>query len=203
MAVLLQRLFEDFIVEISTQRYVIIMENYRFLAERLTNELKGTRHVEDETNVPNIRNILSHPSFKDEEFVNFLTEIVWNNDVPAEILNQKLDAQQLDVEVAFTKDTLEKTWKADPNVTDADKKSPLHFAVCNREENVVENLIHHGAKLDNVDEFGNILLHIASKEGSLQTVSYLMDMKSEEILANDDIMSLFNLAVEHNTEDVA
>ncbi|XP_041374688.1 serine/threonine-protein phosphatase 6 regulatory ankyrin repeat subunit A-like [Gigantopelta aegis] len=92
---------------------------------------------------------------------------------------------------------------ADPNITDADRKSPLHFAVCNREENVVETLIHHGAKLDNVDEFGNILLHIATKEGSLQTVSYLIDMKSEETLANDDVMSLFNLAVEHNTEDVA
>ncbi|XP_041374689.1 serine/threonine-protein phosphatase 6 regulatory ankyrin repeat subunit B-like [Gigantopelta aegis] len=347
-----------------TRSIVTVMvkkENYKFLAKRLTDELKGTRHVEDETNVPNIRTILSHPSFKDEEFVKFITEIVWNNDVLAEILNQKLDGQELHVEVAFTKDTVEQTWKyvenedkivnienkgstplllaitvksfdvclylldkgADPNVTDAEQnyplhlavcddeldtvaekevvtekmnkhtgspmevikrlvekgaklnvvdasgntplhiaahyssvdvvrylvekglqidlpngngampihlasahntsdvclcilnngavpnvtdahsKSPLHFAVCNRDANVVVTLIHHGAKLDNVDEFGNTPLHIATKEGSLQAVSDLMDMKSEETLANDDVMSLFNLAVEHNTEDVA
>ncbi|XP_041374183.1 ankyrin-3-like [Gigantopelta aegis] len=88
---------------------VVESKHYRFLAQRFTDELKWSEPLVKKYS--SMRTILKHPSFKDNDFVKFLTEEFWNNEVPSEILYRKLDAFEIQTDFAFAKETVDNTWE--------------------------------------------------------------------------------------------
>ncbi|XP_041375010.1 uncharacterized protein LOC121387848 [Gigantopelta aegis] len=80
---------------------VVNENNYSVLAQRFTDLLKTSR----------ARSILSHQSFKDEQFVEYLINKFWKSVVPTDILSQKLDHHDHVTEVVFNELNLSNMWR--------------------------------------------------------------------------------------------
>lgn len=79
--------------------------------------------------------------------------------------------------------------KANPNVLDNLKRSPLHYAALTGNFQLIEMLLYYGADSALVDEDGNSAFHLVSKSGDLISLALLLRDARERGMAR---LNIFN-----------
>ncbi|XP_041374008.1 uncharacterized protein LOC121387063 isoform X2 [Gigantopelta aegis] len=100
VTMLLQYIITPYVQKKGDVVVMVCQNNYSVLARRFTGLLKSS----------SARSILSHQSFKDEHFVEYLTNKFWKSVVPPEILSQKLDHHDHVTGVLFDELNLSNMW---------------------------------------------------------------------------------------------
>ena len=74
--------------------------------------------------------------------------------------------------------------KADPNVQDSDKDTPLHLATLMNQTEYISILLLGGAKPNERNNDGNSPLHIAANEGNCNSIQLLLNNKANPNFVN-------------------
>ncbi|KAG2868717.1 hypothetical protein PC113_g799 [Phytophthora cactorum] len=72
------------------------------------------------------------------------------------------------------------------NHIDPNNDAPLHVAACHGDLACLQLLLHHGADICVVEEFGRTPLHCAVANGNLDCVAYLLDVGGDSVLNSGD-----------------
>ena len=77
------------------------------------------------------------------------------------------------------------------------KWTPLHFAVCNENKDLVKALLSSGADLTIKDDYGRTPLHIAAKHGALSVVKDLIKAGADINVKDKDSQTPLHIAAQH------
>ena len=91
---------------------------------------------------------------------------------------------------------------ADVNKKDAEACTPLHYAVANKDREIVTLLLENGADLNTINKEGNTPLHVSVMHGSKQTVALLCLSGANTKLTNAEGKLPVELAHNHDYKNI-
>lgn len=83
----------------------------------------------------------------------------------------------------------------DPNITDKENRTPLHFAVATQHMDIIDALCGAGADIEAKDSKQNTVLHYAAGYGRTIAVKRLLDNGASPAVKNQSGKTAYDLAM--------